>query len=72
MEELKKYIRNIPDFPKKGILFRDITTLLKEKDKFRDVIDAFYKKYKDKKIDAIVAAEARGFIFGGALAYNLN
>lgn len=72
MEELKKYIRNIPDFPKKGILFRDITTLLKEKDKFRDVIDAFYKKYKDKRIDAIVAAEARGFILGGALAYKLN
>ncbi len=72
MEELKKYIRNIPDFPKKGILFRDITTLLKEEDKFKDVVDAFYKKYKNKKIDAIVAAEARGFIIGGALAYKLG
>lgn len=72
MESLKKYIRNIPDFPKKGILFRDITTLLKEGIKFKEVIDIFYDKYKGAKIEAIVAAEARGFIIGSALAYKLN
>ena len=72
MENLKKYIRNIPDFPKKGRLFRDITTLLKEGAGFKEVIDVFYDKYKDKKIEQIVAAEARGFIIGGALAYRLN
>ncbi|MBN1404938.1 MAG: adenine phosphoribosyltransferase [Candidatus Omnitrophica bacterium] len=72
MEHLKKHIRSIPDFPKRGILFRDITTLLKEKKPFKEVIDIFYKKYKNKKIDAIVAAEARGFIFGGVLAHKLD
>lgn len=72
MEGLKQYIRSIPDFPKKGVLFRDITTLLKNPAKFKQVIDVFYDKYKDKKIEAIVAAEARGFILGGALAYKLN
>ncbi len=72
MEELKKYIRDIPDFPKKGILFRDITTLIKDKDKFKKVIDIFSEKYEDKKIDFIVAAEARGFIFASALAYKLG
>jgi len=72
MEHLKEHIRNIPDFPKKGILFKDITTLLKAEDKFKEVIDIFYDKYKDKKIAAVVAVEARGFILGGALAYKLN
>ncbi len=72
MEELKRYIRSIPDFPKKGILFRDITTLLKNPTKFKQVIDVFYDKYKDKKIEELVAAEARGFILGGALAYKLD
>ncbi|MFH0732007.1 MAG: adenine phosphoribosyltransferase [Candidatus Omnitrophota bacterium] len=72
MEELKKYIRNIPDFPKKGILFRDITTLLKNSGKFKEVVDLLHNKYKDAKIDTIVAAEARGFIIGGALAYKLG
>lgn len=72
MEGLKQYIRSIPDFPKKGVLFRDITTLLKNPTKFKQVIDVFYDKYKDKKIEAIVAAEARGFILGGALAYKLD
>jgi len=72
MEELKRYIRNIPDFPKKGVLFKDITTLLKNRAKFKEVIDTFYDKYKDKKIEAVAAAEARGFIIAGALAYKLN
>ena len=72
MEGLKQYIRSIPDFPKKGVLFRDITTLLKNAAKFKQVIDVFYDRYKDKKIEAIVAAEARGFVLGGALAYKLD
>ncbi len=72
MESFKKYIRNIPDFPKKGILFRDITTLLNNKKKFHQVIDILAKRYSKKRIDAVVAVEARGFIFGGALAYKLG
>jgi len=72
MEDLKKYIRNIPDFPKKGILFRDITTLIGDKKKFKEVIDALARRYADKKIDAVVCVESRGFIFGGALAYKLG
>jgi len=71
-ENLKRYIRNIPDFPKKGILFRDITTLIKNPRVFKKVIDTFYKRYKKKKIDIVVAVEARGFIFGSVLAYKLN
>lgn len=70
--ELKKFIRDIPDFPKKGILFRDITTLIKDKGAFRRVIDVFYEHYKDKGIDKVVSTEARGYIFGGALAYKLG
>lgn len=72
MNDLKQYIRNIPDFPKKGILFRDITTLLSNKDRFREVIDVLYERYKDKNIDAVAAIDSRGFIFGGALAYKLG
>ena len=72
MEGLKQYIRNIPDFPKKGILFRDITTLLSDKKKFSEVLDILYKRYMDKNIDAVVAIESRGFIFGGALADKLG
>jgi len=70
--ELKDYIRNIQDFPKPGILFRDITTLLKEKRPFKLAIDALVEQYKYKKIDVVVAVEARGFILGGILAYKLN
>ncbi|MBU4342612.1 MAG: adenine phosphoribosyltransferase [Candidatus Omnitrophica bacterium] len=72
MEDLKNYIRNIPDFPKKGILFRDITTLLSNKEKFKEVIDELAKRYSGKNIDAVVAIESRGFIFGGALAERLG
>lgn len=71
-ESLKKYIRNIPDFPKQGILFRDITTLLKNKKTFKSAIDALAKKVKKIKIDYVVAVESRGFIFGAALAYKLG
>ena len=70
--ELKEYIRSIPDFPRKGILFRDITTLIGNRDSFREVIDVFIERYKGKGIEKIVAAEARGFIIGGAIAYGLN
>lgn len=69
---LKHYIRNIPDFPKPGILFRDITTLLKDKMAFKIAVDNLIKKYKKKKIDLVVAVEARGFILGGALAHRLG
>jgi len=70
--DLKKYIRNIPDFPKPGILFRDITTLLKNKGAFKQTVDALVSKYKNKKIDLVVAVEARGFILGGAIAHRLG
>jgi len=69
---LKDYIRNIPDFPKPGILFRDITTLLKDKLAFKKAVDALAKKYKNKKIDIVVAVEARGFILGGVIAEKLG
>jgi len=72
MEELKKRIRNIPDFPKKGIVFRDITTLLKDKDAFHRVIDDFYDRYKDEQIDVVVGTEARGFLLAAPLAYRLG
>ncbi len=72
MDDFKKYIRNIPDFPKKGILFRDITTLIGDKEKFKEVIDGLSERYVGKNIDAVLAIESRGFIFGGALAYKLG
>ena len=70
--DFKQYIRDIPDFPKKGIIFKDITPLLKDKKAFREAIDAFTKRYKDENIDKIVSVEARGYIFAGALAYQLR
>ncbi len=65
-------IRSVPDFPKKGILFRDITTLLNDNEAFAYVVDEFYKHYKDMKIDKVVSVESRGFIFGSVLAYRLG
>lgn len=70
--KLEEHIRSISDFPKKGILFRDITTLLKHKDAFKSAIDALAAVYKSKKIDKVVAVESRGFILGAVLAYKLN
>jgi len=70
--DLKKYIRDIPDFPQKGVMFRDITTLLKEPEPFRFVIDRIVDEYKNEKIDKLVSIEARGYIFGGVIAYILN
>lgn len=71
-EHLKKLIREVPDFPKRGILFYDITTLLKDKVGFATLIDALSEHYLNAKIDSVLAIEARGFIFGPALAYRLN
>ena len=70
--DLKKYLRDIPDFPQPGILFRDITPLLKHPPAFREAIDQFKRVYQDQSIDVIVAAEARGFIFGAPLALELG
>jgi len=72
MEELKKHIRAIPDFPKKGILFRDITTLLKNKEAFREAIDIMADLIRGKKVDLILGVESRGFIFAAPIAYNLG
>ena len=69
---IKSKIRTIPDFPKKGILFRDITTLLKDAGGFREVIDSLAGRYADAAVDVVVGLEARGFIIGGALAYRLG
>ena len=66
------YIRNIPDFPKEGILFKDITPLLKDKKAFQSAIDEMAKEYKDMDIDYVVGIEARGFIIGTPMAYALN
>jgi adenine phosphoribosyltransferase len=71
-DHLKGLIRSVPDFPKPGILFYDITTVLKDKSGFAELIDAFAQYYIDKKIDLVLGIEARGFIFGPALAYRLN
>lgn len=71
-DQLKRLIREVPDFPKKGILFYDITTLLKDKTGFAQLIDLFSEHYICKHIDLILGMEARGFIFGPALAYRLN
>lgn len=69
---LEKSIRNIPDFPKPGILFRDITTLMQDKAAFKKAVDLLAKKYKSKKIDKVVGVEARGFIFGAAVAHKIG
>ena len=71
-EPLKQLIRSVPDFPKPGILFYDITTVLKDKTGFAQLIDAFAQYYIGKDIDLVLGIEARGFIFGPALAYRLN
>jgi len=71
-EEIKKYIRDIPNFPKKGIIFRDITPLLKNPDVFRSVIDIFVEQYKNKNIQKVLSIESRGFIFGSVVAYKLG
>src|SRR5437660_1483752 len=70
--ELKGKIRDIKDFPTEGILFKDITTLLKDGPAFRYVIDTFVQRYRKERVDVVVGIESRGFILGGALAHQLN
>lgn len=70
--DLAPLIRNVPGFPKPGIQFKDITTLLKNGPAFRSVIDGWRERYAEQRVDAIVGAEARGFMFGAALAYALG
>jgi adenine phosphoribosyltransferase len=72
VETLKALVRTVPDFPKPGILFYDITTLLKDKTGFAMLIDAMAEHYIERQIDMVLGIEARGFIFGPALAYRLN
>ncbi|HKK01904.1 MAG TPA: adenine phosphoribosyltransferase, partial [Desulfuromonadales bacterium] len=72
MEELKNIIRDIPDFPKKGIVFKDITTLLADGRSFHRMIDLIAHRYLGQRIDQVVGVEARGFILGSALAYKLG
>jgi len=72
MDKLKDIIRDIPDFPKKGIVFKDITTLLSDARSFHRMIDLLAHRYVGEKIDQIVGIEARGFILGSALAYKLG
>lgn len=71
-DELRSKIRDIKDFPTEGILFRDITTLLKDGSSWAAVIDHLSSKYRSAKIDVVVGVESRGFIFGGALAHQLQ
>jgi adenine phosphoribosyltransferase len=72
MDSLKKLIREIPDHPKPGILFYDITTLLQNKDGFHQLVDQLCEHYNGRHVDKVAGIEARGFIFGPALAYRLN
>jgi adenine phosphoribosyltransferase len=72
MDQLKAKIRNIPDFPKPGILFYDITTLLRDAEGFRQALDALASPFAGRSIDAVVGMESRGFIFGAAVADRLR
>ena len=72
MDNLKRLIREIPDHPKPGILFYDITTLLQDKDGFHSLVDKLCEHYSGRNVDVVAGIEARGFIFGPALAYRLN
>ena len=72
VEELRAKIREIPDFPKPGILFYDITTLLKDPDAYRQAIDLMIDPYRDAGVDLVVVMESRGFIFSGPIAYQLH
>ncbi|MDP7416717.1 MAG: adenine phosphoribosyltransferase [Desulfobacterales bacterium] len=72
MINLKETIRTVPHWPIKGVMFRDITTLLQNPEAFRSTCDRFYDRYKEMEIDKVVGIDARGFIFGAVLAYRLN
>ena len=70
--KLKETIRSISDWPIKGVIFRDLTTLMQNPEAFRESCDILYERYKDKNIDKIVGIDARGFVFGAVLAYKLG
>ena len=70
--DLKEKIRSIPDFPIKGVLFRDITTLLKDKEGYHALVETIADSLRDRQVDLVVGPEARGFVIGAALAYALN
>ena len=72
IEDVKNKIRAVPDFPKKGIIFRDITTGIKDADTMRAMIDYLCDQYKDERVDYIAGIESRGFIFGMPMAYKMN
>ncbi|MEJ2046966.1 MAG: adenine phosphoribosyltransferase, partial [Dehalococcoidia bacterium] len=72
MDDLGALCRDVPDFPKKGIIFKDITPLLQDGQRFREIIDRFGERYHDRGIDVVVSVEARGFIIGSAIAYRLG
>ena len=72
MDHLRKLIREVPDFPKEGINFYDITTLLKDAEGLRQTIDALAEQFKGEQIDTVIGVESRGFIFAAPLAYHLN
>jgi len=72
IQKIKSMIRDIPNFPKEGILFRDITTALKDAETLKLTVDEIYEAFKDEKIDYIAGIESRGFIYGMPLAYKLN
>ena len=72
MQHFKRLIRNVPDFPKKGILFYDITTLLKDKQAFTEVMGVMADRYRDRQVDLVVGIESRGFIFASAVALQLK
>jgi adenine phosphoribosyltransferase len=70
--DLAKMIRDVPDFPKEGVIFKDITTLIKDPEAFKKVIDLLTEHYTGRHIDLVVAVEARGYIFGAPVAYKLG
>lgn len=70
--DLKKIVRDVPDFPKPGILFKDITPLLQKPEAFKFIVDQFVERYKSKPVDVIVGIESRGFLFGSVMAYALG
>lgn len=72
MKKVEEYIRSIPNFPEEGIIFRDITSVLQDKDGLRLAIDSIQEKLQDVEFDVVLGPESRGFIFGMPVAYNMN
>ena len=72
MKELEDYVTTIPDFPKKGIMFRDVTTILSDKDGFKLAVEDLIEKLKDVDFDLVLGSESRGFVFGAPVAYAMN